>query len=306
MADKEKDLSVLFADVSGSTRLYEKLGDTGALQAVDRCLKRIERAVAAHRGRVVKTIGDELMAVFDSVDDAFQAATDMQQSVSSLPPVSGIKLAIRVGFQHGSVIQEESDVFGDCVNTAARLTGLAKPGQVLIGSQTQLALTGLLQLSTRDMGHMSVKGKAGDLHVFEAIWLASDELTMKAGSIRSTRVSQEVRLCVRYIGQAIILEGAKSSLNMGRDPGCEIAIRDRRASRNHGRIERRGEKFVLIDQSTNGTYVTIAGESELFLRREELILRGSGSICFAAPATSDNSDIAEFEILSAPSETLRS
>jgi predicted component of type VI protein secretion system len=89
----------------------------------------------------------------------------------------------------------------------------------------------------------------------------------------------------------------KPALSMGRDASVEIVVRDRRASRNHARIERRGEKFVLTDQSTNGTYVTFAGEPELFLRREEVVLRGRGSICFAASGSSNEADCAEFELL---------
>jgi class 3 adenylate cyclase len=297
MGRKEKMLSVLFSDVSGSTRLYEKLGDTEALRAVDRCLKRMERAVEGFRGRIVKNIGDEVMAVFDNADDAFQAATEMQQRISDLPPVSGVKLAIRVGFQHGSVIEEGGDVFGDCVNTAARLAGLAKAGQVLISSQTQALLSPLLQLSTRDLDQMSVKGKAEDLHVFEVIWQETEELTMKAVSIRPAAVKGGLgaRLCVRYAGKVIMLDEKKSSMNMGRDAECDVTVRDRRASRHHAKIERRGEKFVLSDQSTNGTFVTFANEPELFLRREEVVLRGNGVICFSASASSPEADCAEFE-----------
>ena len=301
MPAKERDLSVLFADVSGSARLYEKFGDNAALQAVDRCLKRIERAVTGHRGRVVKTIGDEVMAVFESVDDAFQAAIEMQQSVSDLPLVAGIKLAIRVGFQHGPVIEEHEmgrgDVFGDCVNMAARLAGLAKPAQILIASQTQSALTNQLQLSTRDLAQMSVRGKSGEIHVFEVVWQTSADLTMVGSSAPTRMGGQGAQLRVSYAGEVILLGDLKTTMNMGRDTACEVAVRDRRASRNHARIERRGEKFVLIDQSTNGTFVTFTGEPELFLRREEVVLHGSGSICFAAPAASGDADCAEFEHL---------
>ena len=301
MPAKERDLSVLFADVSGSARLYEKFGDNAALQAVDRCLKRIERAVTGHRGRVVKTIGDEVMAVFESVDDAFQAAIEMQQSVSDLPLVAGIKLAIRVGFQHGPVIEEHEmgrgDVFGDCVNMAARLAGLAKPAQILIASQTQAALTNLLQLSTRDLAQMSVRGKSGEIHVFEVVWQTSADLTMVGSSAPTRMGGQGAQLRVSYAGEVILLGDLKTTMNMGRDAACEVAVRDRRASRNHARIERRGEKFVLIDQSTNGTFVTFTGEPELFLRREEVVLHGSGCICFAAPAVSGDADCAEFEHL---------
>lgn len=296
MSGKESELSILFADVSGSTRLYEKLGDTEALHAVDRCIKRMERAVDGFRGRIVKTIGDEVMAVFPTADDAFQAATEMQQRIGDLPPVSGVKLAIRAGFHHGPVIEEGGDVFGDSVNTAARLAGLAKAGQVLISGQTQAALSALLQLSTRDLEQMSVKGKADGLHVFEVIWQESAELTMKTTALRpGAGRTPGGRLRLRYGGKVLVLDDSKSALSMGRDAACDITVHDRRASRNHARIERRGDKFVLGDQSTNGTFVTFAGEPEFFLRREELVLHGSGTICFAASASSAEADFAEFE-----------
>ncbi|QRJ65613.1 adenylate/guanylate cyclase domain-containing protein [Azospira restricta] len=288
---------MLFADVSGSTRLYEKLGDTEALHAVDRCIKRMERSVEGFRGRIVKTIGDEVMAVFESAEDAFHAASDMQQRVTDLPPVSGVKLAIRLGFQHGPVIEEKGDYFGDTVNTAARLAGLAKAGQALTSGETVARLPELLQLSTRDLEQMSVKGKVEGLHVFEVLWHDGDELTTLAPSLRDSAKGGGPRLCLRYAGQVIVLDDKNASLSLGRDAGCELVIRDRRASRNHGKIERRGEKFVLTDVSTNGTYVTFAGEPEFFLRREELVLRGSGRISFAASAASDGADIAEFEHL---------
>jgi adenylate cyclase len=84
---------------------------------------------------------------------------------------------------------------------------------------------------------------------------------------------------------------------MGRDANCEITIRDRRASRKHARSSGEASHFVLSDLSTNGTFVTVNGEQELFLRHEEFVLRGSGIIAFAASASSPSADIAEFEHL---------
>lgn len=300
MSASERELSILFADVSGSTRLYEKLGDTEALHAVDRCIKRMERSVESFRGRVVKTIGDEIMAVFESAEDAFQGAVDMQQRIADLPPVSGVKLGIRLGFHCGPVIEDKGDFFGDSVNTAARLTGLAKAGQILTSGETVGKLPELLQLSTRDLDKMSVKGKSESLNVFEVLWLEGEELTMKAPSIRTRSASaadKPVRLCVRHAGNVLVIDDKNDSLVLGRDATSDLVIRDRRASRNHGKIERRGDKFVLTDISTNGTYVTFAGEPEFFLRREDLVLRGSGKISFAASAKNEDADIAEFEHL---------
>jgi adenylate cyclase len=112
----ERQATVLF--VSGSTKLYETAGDTTALEAISRCLALAARATQESGGRVVKTIGDELMGIFASADAAANAAVGMQGKLDSLPEVSGTKLGMHIGFQHGPVLQRGDDVFGDTVNMA--------------------------------------------------------------------------------------------------------------------------------------------------------------------------------------------
>lgn len=294
MGGVERKLAVLFADVSGSTKLYEKLGDTEALHAVDRCIKRMERAIEGFRGRLVKTIGDEVMATFETAEDAFQAAVEMQQRVTDLPPISGVKLAIRVGFHFGPAIEDNNDIFGDTVNTAARIVGLANSEQILTSQQTVNELPRLLRDSTRDLEQLSVKGKAEGVHVFEVLWHETDELTMKASSITSGP-RPSAKLCVRYHGRAYLLDEKTPFLTLGRDQGNDLIIEDRKASRHHARIERRGDKFFYVDQSTNGSYVAIAGEQETLLRREEMLLRSTGAICFGSSANDPQADCAHFE-----------
>lgn len=296
MGDVERKLAVLFADVSGSTKLYEKLGDTEALRAVDRCIKRMERAIGAFGGCLVKTVGDELMATFATAEDAFQSAVEMQQRVSDLPPVSGVKLAIRAGFHYGPTTESNDEVFGDTVNTAARIVGLAKAEQILTSRQTMDELPRLLRESTRDLGQLSVKGKAEGVHVFEVLWHATEELAMKADSPAGVR-GVAAKLCVRYRNRAYLLDDQTPFLTLGRDLGNDLVIEDRKASRQHARIERRGDKFFYVDQSTNGSYIGVAGETERLLRREEILLRGSGSICFGCPAGDPGADTARFEHL---------
>lgn len=292
-AKAERNLCVLFADVSGSTRLYEKLGDKEALHAVERCLNRMTRATEQFKGRVVKTIGDEVMAVFDSAEAGMDAACSMQQRVDDLPPVSGIKLAIRVGFHFGPAIEEGGDVFGDTVNTASRMAGLAKAGQIITTGDTVAALPALLQQSTREIDALSVKGKAEAVRVCEVIWQESDDLTMKSASV--TPAPAATRLVVRHGGEEKVLDASHGVCSLGRDAACDIIITDRRASRSHARIERRRDKFVLIDQSTNGTYVTFDGEAEFALKREEVILRGKGRISFGH-ACDASSEVVEFRL----------
>lgn len=291
----ERNLCVLFADVSGSTRLYEKLGDKEALRAVERCINRMSRTTEQHHGRVVKTIGDEVMATFDSAEAGFQAACEMQLRIDDLPPIHGVKLAIRIGFHFGSAIEENNDVFGDTVNTAARMAGFAKAGQIITNAETLEALPDLLRRSTREIDALSVKGKSEDMQICEVLWQESDELTMKSASLVAPQPSA-VRMTVRHETLEWVLDVNNSLLALGRDPASDIVIADKRASRSHARIERRRDKFVLIDQSTNGTYVKIVGEAEFALKREEVILRGRGFVSFGHAHADGSNEVVEFEV----------
>lgn len=294
MSSQQRDLCVLFADVSGSTRLYEKLGDAEALHAVERCVKRMERSSAIYNGRLVKTIGDEVMVAFETADAAMQAACEMQQRIDDLPPVSGVKLSIRVGFHFGTVIEDANDCFGDTVNLAARMVGLAKAGQIITTGDTVAQLSPLLREATRDLDALTVKGKREDVRVFEVIWQEGVDLTMKAAS--TLRAPPAGKLMVRHGGSTLVLDTTRDGLSMGRDTTNEIVIMDRRASRSHARIERRRDKFVLIDQSTNGTYVTFEGEVEFALKHEEVILRNRGKVSFGHSHHDAGAEIVEFEV----------
>lgn len=292
-----RNLCVLFADVAGSTRLYERLGDAEALHAVERCLNRVDRVVASYKGRVIKTIGDEIMAVFDTAEEGMQAACDMQQRIEDLPPISGVKLSIRVGFHFGSAIEDKNDVFGDTVNVSARMTALAKGGQIITTGDAIDALPPLLRQSSREIDAIAIKGKAEVMRVCEVLWQESDDLTMKSASIVPT-APLPLMVKLRHGNAEITLDSAHPLASLGRDLGCDIVIHDPRASRTHGRIELRRDKFVLVDQSTNGTYVTFHGEAEFVLKREETFLRNRGRISFGHPWAQDKAEVVEFEVLS--------
>ncbi len=297
MSGVERNMAVLFADVSGSTKLYERLGDSEALRAVDRVVKRMQIAIQGLKGRIVKTIGDEVMATFDTAENAFLASVEIQQRVTDLPSVSGVKLTVRIGFHYGSAIEESNDVFGDTVNTAARIVGLANAEQTLTSKETVDQLPPLLRESTRDLDQLSVKGKAEGVHVFEVLWRSNEELTMKAESLSKLAVRQTPKLRLRYRGKTLLLDEKCALLTLGRDLGSDLVIEDRKASRHHARIERRGDKYILIDQSTNGTYLSPKGEKETLLRREEVLLQGSGSIGFGSSLNDEQTDFAEYEHL---------
>jgi class 3 adenylate cyclase len=296
MSTETRAISVLFADICGSSRLYEKLGDTEALRALERCLHRMERAAEAAKGRIIKTVGDELMVAFDSAEAATQAAGEIQQRVDALPPVSGVSLAIRIGFHHGDVIEENNDVFGDSVNIASRLASLAKAGQVLTTAETVALMPDELRERTRPIEALTVKGKDNDVDVWEVLWNRGDEdLTMRFSA--QPPAVKDTRLHLRHGEDELWLAASRPNASFGRDPNADLITRDSRASRSHGRIERRRDKYVLIDESTNGTYVKFQGEPELVLRREEVILRGRGHIAFGHSTDDDGDGRIEFEVV---------
>ena len=285
-------LAVLFADVSGSTSLYERLGDRAALAAIESVLDILRRATATHRGRVVKTIGDEVMAVFESADAAFEAAVDMQIEVAELPAIGTVRLGIRIGFHAGPVLEERGDVFGDAVNTAARMAGLARGGQIITSGPTIDSLASRFRDNTRDLDALTVRGKQDEIRVFEVMWQDAGETTMMAP--KGARVAAVASLRLEHAGRTVRMEPGKASILFGRDPGNDFVIADKMASRVHGKIERRRERFYYVDQSTNGTYVTNEGDVEVMLKRDQLMLRGRGRICFGHSAGDADAEVVTF------------
>jgi adenylate cyclase len=287
-----RTMAVLFADIAGSTKLYDTLGDTQAKKMVDECIALMRGVVTQYGGRVIKTIGDEVMCVLPDADSGCLAATDMQIKIMELPAVNNVKRAIRAGFHAGPVIEENNDVFGDTVNLAARMAGVAKAMQIITTRATVDMLSPLLRKSSRSIASLSVKGKGDDVEVCEIIWQSDDELTTM-GSSTASPVSLAV-LRLKYGALEMVLDKPNVSIVLGRDVSCNIAVADRMASRHHARIERRRDKFYIVDQSTNGTYVVFAGEAEIALRREEVMLRGAGRIAFGRSVSQGDEGTVEF------------
>jgi adenylate cyclase len=272
--------AVLFADVSGSTKLYESVGDTIGHRTIRGYVEMMKRATEAHGGRVVKTIGDEVMSVFSSADAAARAAIDMQTGAGGLPEVAGTHLQLRIGFHGGPVLQKENDIFGDTVNLAARLAGQAQAGQVIVSRQTAEALGPELRVMARDLYGVQVKGKAEEIALSELVWKRDEDATVLAAARPPAAKPAASVLRLRYRDREVARRRDADTEVLGRDPDCGVQVADDMASRRHCTIERRKDKWVLKDHSTNGTFVTLEGDSELTLRREELVLRKHGWIAF--------------------------
>jgi adenylate cyclase len=292
MAEESSQAAVLFADVSGSTKLYEQAGNAVAHAAVESCVNLMKQKTLTSKGRVIKTIGDEVMSAFSSADDAADAAIEMQLAISELPPVGNTTLGIRVGFNFGPVVEREGDVFGDAVNLAARLAAVATKGQIITARDTVMLMSPMLKANTRAITTIQVKGKAQEIQVYELIWQQSEDMTTLA-SQKSVYKPKNAKLRLMVQGNEVILSSERPGVALGRDASADLVIKERMASRAHGKIERRLDKFILTDHSANGTFITIEGDKEIVLRREEFTLRGHGWIAFGQ-SRATATDVVEF------------
>jgi adenylate cyclase len=284
--------AVLFVDISGSTRLYEELGDAQALARVENCLRLLQRAADELQGRVIKTTGDGVMCAFAEPEAALQAARAMQVRVLEQTGLGGPALGIHVGCHYGAVMESAGDLYGDCVNVAARVAGLARVGQIITTSEAVGRLSGAVQEKVRLLDRVAVKGKREAVEIYEFVWQDSEELTTLGTRFAEDRVP---RLKLGFGERELWFDGAGGGgVTIGRDASCDIVIGDRKTSRQHASIEKRRDKFVLTDHSSNGTFVAIAAEPEVCLRREEVMLRARGRIGLGHRTTDAEATVVEF------------
>lgn len=274
-------MAVMFADMTGSTRLYDNLGNTVAVDIVTQCISALIRVVGNHRGRVIKTIGDEVMCTFPEAVHAALAASEMHMGLQRLVQSGSVKntegLQVKVGVHYGVVLEEDNDIFGDAVNVAARMASLAKADQTLVTQQLVDAMPRELHSTLRFYDKVDLRGKSERFDVYEIIWQVSD-MTVAANT-RPTVARRELEsLELRFADRRLELNASNPAVGMGRADDNEVQCAGSLTSRRHARIEFKRGRFVLTDQSSNGTYVKPDGEDMFILRRDYSHLEGAGFI----------------------------
>jgi class 3 adenylate cyclase len=277
----ESEVAVLFADVVGSTRLYELLGDLPARDMIVACVEVMREATERNRGSVIKTIGDEILAIFPTASDAVNAAAEMQHDIGVHPGlvVQGQRVAIRIGCHFGPVVLEKRDIFGSSVHTANRMTSQAKAGQIIVSADTVAQLSPEWRALTRQIDVTPVRGLAEELELFEVLWQQEDATSMLPSievDARTAHRPRRVRL--RYQGREYILGQGSDTLTLGRAEDNDVVVKGNLISRIHARVELARNKALLVDQSTNGSFVTTQDGKEAFVRRDSVALQGSGAI----------------------------
>lgn len=277
---KDIELAILFADVVGSTRLYELMGDLRARDMVAICIEVMRGATEQHHGTVIKTMGDEVMSTFPSADDALNAASQMQHQISEHAQlkVDGQAVAIRVGCHFGPVVLENRDVFGSTVHTANRMTSQAKAGQVITTTAMVERLSPEWRAAVRQIDVATLKGQGAEVALYEVLWATEDVTSMIPSISMGARSSRAMHLKLRFQNRDLLLDDAHPNITIGRAEDNDIVVKGNLISRIHARIEISRNKFVLVDQSTNGTFVQAADGEESFVRRDSLQIKGSGMI----------------------------
>lgn len=286
--------TVLFADLSGSVPLYESLGDAAA-KAIVVSLQRLHSSlVAEHSGFVQEIIGDEIMCRFEKAEHALECAERIHLSTIEFCSSDDISLSnaleMRIGIHCGPAIMENDRLFGDTINTAARVMSIAQAGQTITTSAVLEQLPPTMRALAREFDKVVLKGKSEPTTVFDIPWQVQDLTQIKRSDIAShlTKIqlscndislSVSVTDCPVYVGRAI-----NNLLVVDSDP----------VSRRHVAIAYLRGRFVLSDQSTNGTYVCPNKSETIYLRREQIPLWGTGRFCLGAPEEEELGHVVEY------------
>ncbi len=290
MSQHSQHQAIMFADVSGSSALYKRLGNTQAKAIIDETVQFMTAITIVHEGTVVKTIGDEIMARFNESTQACEAAIAIQQRAIKEPRLKD--LGIRIGIAYGEVLITNDDVFGDIVNDAAHVAHIARANQIVVTQAVVDTLEDSLRRDCQMFDRINIKGETEKTLIYRLEWQHSgkeNRATMVMPIHDVTRFVDKFQLELCVNDKKIALLPEQTPFHIGRDPHkAQLLIENDLASREHCHIEFRRGKYVLIDHSTNGTYVYIDEQTPIYLRREELPLQGSGYIGLGQTVTADS------------------
>lgn len=289
---------VLFVDVCGSVRLYERLGNDAAMQRIGVQLALLSAVVTEFSGRVVKTIGDELMCLFPDAGHCARASIEMLERLRATAQGEPEPIRFKIGMHCGEVIDKDEDIFGDAVNLAARMVSLANQDQLILTDRMRDQLPAELQQQCRSLGPIYVKGKQQPVVVFELLWDTSDPnpATVIGPSMDiHTVITRKLEL--RFGGQVCQVDSAHPSATIGRSADSDLVDPGALASRHHLVVEMRGEQFIVTDKSTNASYIGSAMDLDgQRLHRGQMILADRGWISLGLANPGDDQKI-HFQIL---------
>ncbi len=295
---------VLFADLRGSTGLYETLGNAFATQLVSRAVSVLGKVISSRGGVLVKTLGDGLMATFTEPATALQAAVDMHAALSQIGPEEWVEakpqrrlLKLQIGLAFGEMVEMAGDFFGDCVNIAARLLEHCGDDETLATSTLVETLAAHDRLRFRRLDLLQLRGRVEpvEVHMLER-QDAPDPAATTFGNVLAAPVPSALRLS--WLDAATVFTTSEMPLVLGRGEQAQCCVDDNRVSRSHARIDWHGGAFQLVDLSSNGTHVKFAADNEVVtLRRGTCTLHGSGVLGLGASPIDPSAPCVGFDVI---------
>lgn len=294
--------SVVFADLVGSTGIFERLGDETAGRFVTQLTTALAKILEQHNGRVVKLLGDGIFAVFPQESQAITACIAIQERLVQKPVRpggTGRPVQMQMGIESGEIVEIEGDCYGDAVNSAARLADLAGADQILTTQRVRDALPPAQQQMLRSLGPMFLRGKAETTEVYRVDWQPERDAEATVMGVSLFKASADAHLEISIAGETRRIDPRGDRIALGRSTTADIAVNDTRVSRIHATIEWRGGQYVLSDASSFGTWVYFGGQAEpVVLRRTECYLVGQGQIALGCDRHSEAAPVATFTVVS--------
>ncbi len=287
------EFTVVFADLTGSTGVFESLGNAKATKAITRLTQWMGKVCVAKHGQVVKNLGDGVLMVFAENAHAVDAVAEMQiihtERIKTWP--DKLKMHLQIGMARGEAIEQDGDFFGDAVNVASRLSDLSGPDQILATGTVVNQLSPDTLIRSRSLGAMDIRGRNEACMVYRVEWqseVLSDFFTVPAplnASPFASKVAAEMdAIDLSWLDVEASFTSAELPIHLGRDAEAQFVVNDPRVSRLHAKIVWRAGKFYLEDISSYGTWVRFVGSDAIVaLRRQECVLLVGGEIALGAP-----------------------
>jgi len=286
------EVTVVFADLTGSTGVFESLGNAKATQAITRLTQWIAQVCESRGGQVVKYLGDGVLVIFPRNEAAIDAVTELQRvhrdRIHSWP--EQLKMRIQIGMARGEIVEQDGDCFGDTVNVASRLSDLSGPDQILATDAVIQQLPPDSLVRFRSLGALDIRGRSEACVVYRIEWqpeVMSESFTVAASLMPSSSAKADASpasLELSWLGTHASFTKAELPIFLGRDREVQFVVQDPRVSRRHARIEWRSGKFYLEDVSSFGTWVRFSESAAVVpLRRQECLLPVEGTIALGSP-----------------------
>jgi class 3 adenylate cyclase len=277
-----KKAAVLFVDVCGSTAFFDRYGEVAGHAMVEHCFKVVVPEIERRAGRIVKYMGDGLLAVFDTGSAAVDAAVALHGALTddNATRPDGARVRVHSGVSVGPVVvREDGDVFGDTVNVAARVQQVAGPDQIYVTKDVVEEIPPYNRAKTRLVGRFPLRGKEDEIELYEVMSKLEEATVLFTRSA----LREEALLSVFFQGAVVEMPAGKNRLTLGRTQGNDLIVDDGAVSREHAEFVRRKGTIYLVDHSTNGTYVRPGAGKLRHLHREEFLLDGSGDLSLGRP-----------------------